>query len=350
MTAPSVTYHIAAVDPVTHKEQVVALWVNGFDALSEMQAGDKLAWTHQHNPAGSGLMCLMHASSSETAVGVQSLGHRRWFAGATAYDSVILGDFVVDKAHRSLGPAMQLQRAALQISEHQFSFAYGFPNKKSEPVLQRIGVEKLGAAVRYARVIRSTRFLRDKLPAWLLPVVAPVLDAGLAAYDAVFAALNKGAAQGEWLTRFDDRFDRLWQQRGLDDYVMSDRSAAVLNWRYSQQGVTPQIFAVSEHGELLGYVVVMLRESVVVVSDFLVRAPLRHNLRRVKALFLHEVRRMNFETVSLEFFGGDEVVAVLNSLHFRARETHPFYFRPAQGGCDVRDNQWYVTGFDRDTH
>ena len=100
----------------------------------------------------------------------------------------LFADFTVDKAHRTVLPALMLQRALAEYAQKHFDVAYAYPNDAAVGIFSRIGYEVLGRAGRYVRVLRSADYLRRAIP--MAPVAAAVsvaADLGLNIVDRMFA-------------------------------------------------------------------------------------------------------------------------------------------------------------------
>ena len=70
--------------------------------------------------------------------------------------AAISADFAIDPGHRGLGPALPLQRAALELlAEEGLACAYGCPNPLSEPIVKRVGFENVGELTRHMKVLRT---------------------------------------------------------------------------------------------------------------------------------------------------------------------------------------------------
>jgi hypothetical protein len=189
----------------------------------------------------------------------------------------LLADLAVDRAHRSVGPALMLAREARAWTLGHLDLAYGFPNRHAEGVFKRVGYKVLGKMPRYARVLRHAGYAAKvteddlaKAPAplrsYLLrglqqPAVAAL--AGLAA-DAAFLAL--GAAEGlgaasrlklESVARPDDRFDRLWAAAHASYLVVAQRTSHFLDWRFPPgDNLTFLVASTRRTGEPRAYAVV----------------------------------------------------------------------------------------------
>jgi hypothetical protein len=102
-------------------------------------------------------------------VGVSSAFPRRLHLGNRRIDAWVLGDFCVAKAHRSLGPAVTLQRAAFDAVERgEVGAFYDFPSRTMIGVYRRMGVSTGGDLVRLVRPLRIDRAMDERIPSRVL--------------------------------------------------------------------------------------------------------------------------------------------------------------------------------------
>ena len=101
---------------------------------------------------------------------------------------------------------------------------------------------------------------------------------------------------------------------------------------------------------LAGYVIYYLRQNVVHISDILAETP-----RRVQEVllpaFLRFVRKGKYDSVSVLFFGGKEMLDSLGQFHFKRREDKRNIVALAEKELDqaVFDPlNWYFLGADND--
>jgi len=281
---------------------------------------------------------------------VQGFVPRRFWMGERETIAAVMADFVVVPAHRSLGPALKLMRTGIELGKARFSFSYGTPNEKSLAIVRRAGLETIGVFTRYTKVLRSESYWRRRIPSWLTPVAAALVDLGILAVD-----LGRGWLRGNpfhWAERVDFgvEFDRIWQMRSVHR-VYGDRSCGTLAWRYpagSGQGAWRISLASSAGGDVLGYVVWRLRNGTVMVNDFLV-VESGASQRTFLHSFSQYVRRFAVDRVSVEFYGASDVVEALRDCGFAPREQSSIV-RASQQGGDVSLSQAsaYMTSFDRD--
>jgi hypothetical protein len=326
---------------------LLALWANSFEWLRGEAARKKLEHFYLRNPVGAGPVFLLRHNASETDVGVQTLVSRRFFVDGRTLMAGTMADYAVDPAHRSLGPALQLLKASIAASKSSLAFVYGLPNRKAEPILRRAGLEPVLEMGRYAAPLRSRTYLASRLPGTLLAPASLVADVALAVVDRLRAA--RLAAGVRWVDPDDADIEAIWQGALHSGLLLSDRSAALLHWRFDAKDAGGRRIDVARDdrdGSVLGYVVWSLHNDVAVVSDFLCASP-RRDTARLFAAFRCRARRAGAVSISLEYCGCAEVAAQLGTAGLQWRESNPVF--AVQHAALPPPSAWYLTGFDRDT-
>src|ERR1700722_3995111 len=92
----------------TDREEMVELLQRN---LTDLAHAARFEWFYRRNPAGPSYSWFAVDEAAGRAVGVASLISRAMWLGPEVAICGHVGDFAIDKAYRSLGPAVQLQRA-----------------------------------------------------------------------------------------------------------------------------------------------------------------------------------------------------------------------------------------------
>lgn len=348
-------YDVVTGSVVEDAGTVVALWSNNFAALRDGAAQRKLEHSYLTNPVGHGLLFLLRHLPTQKVVGAQCLALRRFHNDEEVSVAGTMADYTVDAGHRSLGPALQLLKSCIAGSNSTLDFVYGLPNRKAEPILRRAGLQPLMQLWRYAAPLRSGQYLRAHVPGWLLYSSAWLGDRLLAGLDWLRERRLGGKVFWQSSGADRDAVDAIWTSALASGFVISERSAEVVWWRFSgddqaaQRGDTlPLRFELareSAHGSILGYVVWYRRGDVAIVGDFLCSSP-REQTARMMAAFRRRMRALKMAAISVEC-GGGVIEAELDKAGFIKRESSPVYAVMKAGMPNI--DSWYMTGFDRDT-
>ena len=250
----------------------------------------KFAWLYREAPdlPDGVFMLAAEADGARTWVGTAGVLIRRIQVAERELRAGVLADLAVDRAHRSVGPALALAREAKAWTLGTLDLAYGFPNKLAEGVFKRVGYKVLGTMPRYARVLRhagyAAKVTEDDLsraPAplrsYLLKGLQQPAIAALAGLAADAAMLAMGAPEGigaasrlklEWSPRPDDRIDRLWAGAHASYGVVAQRTSQFLDWRFpSSDALTYAIVSARRSDEPRAYAVVELEGDTAHIRD-----------------------------------------------------------------------------------
>ena len=240
-----VRYQAGARHPLAVEGDLCRLWRENLALATSPSA--KFQWLYRDAPDAADVVFVLEATADGRAsvVGANGTAIRRYWVAGRELRAAISCDLAVDRAHRSLLPALCLVRALRDDSAARFDFVYGFPNGKAEGLLKRAGFLQLGRARRWAKVLRHARYV-DRLDpdtdgsvlARLASTFPRVATAGATTYDAVRSALTLVVTQVTASYRVesypapDDRWDALWRAARNEYDVVGARSAAFLRWRF----------------------------------------------------------------------------------------------------------------------
>lgn len=371
------TYTAERIRPEEHLQTLARLWR---DNLADGQASDDLAtqrmrWFLEENPAGAPRTWLGLHGPEREVIGSASFYPRTTYVAGQPLLAGILGDFAVDKAHRIAGAAMAIQRGlAVGAREAGAELLYGFPNRASFPIFQRAGYTKIGEAMVWVKPLTAAYKLRElaaaspeerretahlvvgraaeraraalpgerwralwegSLPLWIEDRVVDAIDtpdhplvrAGLRAADAALSARDgalllaqRRRVDGEISRRADERFDELWS-RAARRYIVGERSAAYLNWRYATfKTADYRFFCVTDRsdGRLIGYAVYTLQGNKVVIAD-LFCDDLDASFDLVVLKLSERMRREGHDALGLIYVGASSFGERLRALGFFQR-------------------------------
>jgi hypothetical protein len=341
-------YTVARADVASAEETLVRLWAANLKARRE-----KYGWFYRHNPGGPTAAFLLRTDTEGGAtVGCAGAGIRRFHAASGPLRGALLVDFAVHREHRSLLPALRLQRAMSEWARDNADFAYGFPSASAEGVFRRLGYRE-GSIRRYLRILRHGPYVARLLgsgPA--VRVLAAALDAGSSLSER-FRRRGE-TTRLEWSLEPDARSDRLWETARAAYPIIGDRSAPFLRWRFAEQPGPRVRFATMVEpasGEVRGYAAVADDQGGVArLEDFL--APGMDDLGRLLQALVAELRRQGFRAVETEFAGSRWVAETLAAQGFVARDARPVMIAPGpswRAGAPLDLDDWYLTAADSDT-
>ena len=211
-------------------------------------------WLYIDNPAGEAWAWL--AWDHDKTVGTAAVFPRRMLVDGKLVLCGQVGGFAVDASHRSLGPAVLLQRATFgPVDSGALTFCYDCPpNDRGMATFDRLGMRPNCEIARYALPLRSDAFLEKRLgkSIWVKPVVA---TANLLLDIRTRSRISQGLEIDALPGGFGDEFSELDRRVSSSGTIRASRSADLLNWRFRKNATAdPQVFVARRAGELLGFV------------------------------------------------------------------------------------------------
>ena len=292
-----------------HRGALVRLWSENLPHHERVGqvARERLQWLYDDNPAGPPRTLLALHVEQNQIIGCGSTLRRRMWALGRMIDTGMPCDFAVTKKHRVGGAAIGIQRALVDGSNAAgLAFLCGSPNKKSLPIVKRVGYHVIGDAHAWVKPLRSAYKLRAYLKHPLLAQLAgPVVDLALRSLDLVRVPPRR-AWVGELVDRADDRFDGLWDRARERYMIMGEKTSAFLNWRYG--GFTTEryrMFALTakDGGALAGFVVFYTRPDGKVFVVDLFAEDLQATLDQLMMGFARAMRREGHTSIYLNYVG-----------------------------------------------
>ena len=181
-----------------------------------------------------------------------------------------VGDFAVSRTHRSLGPAVLLQRATFDpVDQGKFSFCYDCPpHAAGMSTFRRLGMQPNCTVRRYALPLRVDRHV-EKLFGSAAPLPRAAANLLLRAHRRTsFPAPPKDLDVSGHVDRFGDEFTGLDEALKNPNAIRCRRNAKQLNWRYREDPLQ-QFHALTarRNGELIAFLVYCVSVDVVTIVD-----------------------------------------------------------------------------------
>ena len=363
---PPVTYRASSRRPLDVEADLCRLWRDNLGLATS--AEDKFHWLYRDAPDAADTVFVLEAVENDQArvVGANGMVRRRFWVAGRELRAVVSCDFAVDRAHRSLFPALSLLRMFREDVAARFDLAYGFPNEKAEGVLKRAGFKELGRTRRWAKVLRHAGYAtrlssrQDVLAVvrlaasrpWVARAVAAIVDVTRAAAGSLTMARGAVKYQVRSHDAPDERWDALWHA-ARDEYdVAGARTSAFLRWRFAQ---VPDIrfVTIQRRGDQ------RLRAYAVLQFDHVTGAA------HVRDLFGHHedlgglidalaplAYRAGASSLSVRYLGAPAVERLFAGRGFTLREGSRCVVLdtgPAADGAIVADaNRWHLLDVDED--
>lgn len=365
------TYRVARARPADAQADLERLWAANLQVEGGVRA--KFEWLYRDAPLAPDTVFLLH-TGDEPAVGTAGVGVRAMQLGDHDVRAGLLADLAVDRAHRSVGPALALVREAKAWAGSEFALLYGFPNRLAEGVFKRVGYQALGQIARYARPLRHADYagrLEEKdlasAPAaarpWLLKAARTPAVAALAGVAIDLAKLARGvpaavAATGrlrhDVAAAPDPRFDALWARARGEYTIVAARTARFLAWRFPARAERRWHLAIDRSsGALRAYAVVDVQDGVAHVRDLFGH---RDDVLAVLDRLPLALYRAGASSISLRYLGAAWLADAIVARGFALRQADRMIAVaagtavPREGTPSVLDaGAWHLTDADEDT-
>jgi hypothetical protein len=314
--------------------------------------GRRFDWLYLQNPHGPARVWVATESDSGRGLGAAAAFPRRLFVRGSVHPGYILGDFCIDQHHRSLGLALQLQRACLEeLVSTPADIAFDFPSDRMMAIYRRMQISSAGQIVRWAKPIRANRSIANH-------VKSRTLVGALAAPVNVLLQLRDLAcfSVGGWAIVDQDglcngEFTQLARSVGSRYGFCVERSAEYLNWRYLHHPlVRHEILTARRDGKLMGYVVFShtnVDAKIVDLFGFSDTAMWNALVARVVTL----VRNRGVVTLSLPALSASPWTGLLQGWGFHPREAAPLVVYPHASAEAPAEGpaHWFLTDGDRES-
>lgn len=254
---------IRPVSLADDRQEMLDLMNRNFEGNQDL----RFDWRHLDNPAGVCLAWLGYDPSTS--------GGRQPVAMVTVFPRIMradgktmlagqVGGFAVDPTHRSLGPALQLQRVTFEpVDSGKLDFCYDCPpHDRGMSTFVRLGMQPDCEVYRYAFPLR----VDENVTHWFGPGLwtRPITALGNIALRLRRQRRGDSGLEVEpFYGLFGDEFDALDGAVPSSNIVRLTRNASELNWRYrgdpAQRNYPAtngyQAFVARRAGELQGFAV-----------------------------------------------------------------------------------------------
>jgi hypothetical protein len=299
-------YSIVPGDPQQHKDEVLALGYRNLPPAVQGAREARYAKYFEDSPLGPPHFFMARDAQTDSFVGMSAIFPTQLRVFGELVPAAVAGEFAVDDGHRGLGPAVPLQRAAVNsLGEHGLACAFGYPNEHSEPITRRVGYQDLGRLTRFVKILRSRilveQYGRGRVAAGAGQVV---LDPLLSVFSRERLQRRRGF-RVERPTAFDDRFSDVWETTWRQGTITSERNPGLLNWKYEmgREGSIYSTFAlIGPDEQVAGYAVYRERNGIRHVIDIAFQ-PSQGVLDSLLAELIRDARKQGAIALSLIHLG-----------------------------------------------
>jgi hypothetical protein len=322
-------------------------------SLNPLYDKRRFQWLYCQCPFGPPRVYSAVNEESGEVIGIASVFMRCMYVNNQEYAAWVLGDFCLDPQYRSLGPALQLQRACLGILEgNQRTFCYDFPSSSMAAVYIRLGFNVTGTMLRLAKPLRVDRKVREIIrnPAaqrlvscvgnTLLKIASPKPNTG----ESFEVSFHQGPCGDEFTTVAEKQRDNFW--------ISLRRSAEYLNWRYVENPLARhEIITARRNGRLVGYIVLAQAGEDASIVDLFGAEDLRM-MRRLITEVVNLAQKHGAITLSVTINESHPWRFLFSEMGFRVRDSAPVMIIPSKTfpyKIDPQLTGWYLMQGDRDS-
>ncbi|MEO1201573.1 MAG: hypothetical protein AAFX10_02620 [Pseudomonadota bacterium] len=347
MTAPKLS--VRRVDPDVERAAIQRLLT---EHLPDGAADSRFEAMYLANPRGKALVWLAETPEGK-AVGTSAAFPRLFHVSGRELVGLVLSDFAIDSAFRTLGPAISLLKATLgPVENDEYAFALDFPSESMLAVYKRLKWTELDRVSRFVRPLRLSPAIGRRYGSIAATVVGRPLDGLLAVRDAAEARSAGYSASARSMDSVGaaDVADTI--RKG--SAVFGDRGHQYLAWRY-QDGLrfSYTLLVLESDDEQLGYAVLQHGGAgPVTIVEF--ESPDEVAVRSaLMAAVARWSRRRGADGVQASALPGTAWHSMLAAAGFKAREesTGPVvYSKKDAPWCDLitDSGSWWMTDGDRD--
>jgi len=345
-------YNVSTTNFDINRENILDLWRHNLNHTDEK----RFEWLYEKNSLGNPRIFLIK-DDRDNLVGMNGLLSRSFYVNGKIIEASQAIDLLVDRKHRTVGPAIQLHRELLgYVNANAIPFVYGFSLKSAALVLRRLGYGMLGSQERWVKPLKSKQLLERYFKFKpILVTISFIVDWGMKLFWHE-AKLRKGKNTIISIDcEFDERFDGLWQRGFGQFFAVGERNSNYLHWRFSENPSKKfQVFSLSgRDGEMLGYVIYSTSTNGVVNIADLFYSDYK-SLTELLREFVIQQKKVERSSINFSFLGPKKLKNILRKQGFikRQEDSNILLYINANKNTIISDNleaeNWYITEADRD--
>ena len=307
--------------------------------LRDFPHAKRFDWLYNRNPVGRGRSWFACQQGTDKVVGVASVFPRALWLGEAVKICGQVGDFAVDSDHRSLGPALALQRATLEpVDQGSFAFCYDCPpHEQGMATFRRLKIEKSCDMHRYALPLRIEGWLQRVL-GLRGPLSVPIALAGNWALKSLMRSSPRsdGVDISFHAGSFGEEFSSLDEEvGGSENTIRGRRRSEDLNWRYREDPLNDyRVLVARSAGRLLGFVIYTVSQHAAHIVDVFGKPSPNVALCLLEAA-VEDARREGVQSVNVLLSDGNDD-GFLQKAHFKHRSSAERVVAYATPGSEAR--------------
>jgi len=321
--------------------------------LTVLSSDSRFNWLYESNANGRARVWLAYSAADGAVIGMAGAFPRRICIRNREEMAWVLGDFCIGDQYRSLGPALQLQRACLSVLETtQAAFCYDFPSASMLAVYTRLGLSEAGKMVRLAKPLRVDRKVKEIIKNPAAQRFVASVGNRLLKIPLPKAATDETLELSVYTQRFGEEFTAFAKEQRGKFGICLQRSADYLNWRYSNNPFAHhEIVTARRNGRLAGYVVWTQTNEDASIVDLFGEENAGMFKRLVGEIVARALKR-GVVTLSVLINESHPWRSLFTEMGFRPRDSCPVVIIPSKTFPHKIDPQltgWYLMQGDRDS-
>lgn len=318
-------YETRTADLMLERPVILGLWAGAL--RGQLSREDKLRMHYADCPWGQPLVEMLE--NDGVPVGVVAIQPRPMEQHQRSISAGLLMDFAVAPSHRSVGPALKLQRSILARGDARFDLVYGMPNDSARALSERAGMQPVGAMTRFVRVVNYGHYFEPHMPRMLASTLGRLVDAGLSILHRSRNLFGAGKAV-TWMEEPCGEIDDLWKTSDTGSCVLAARDSRRLRWRFASdvaRRVGYLLIRDRAKGQLEGWFACDMAHDALRVVDYWTRNATRGTHRALIDALAAAAAAIGCASVSIELLAPDVVLQSWLVAGFVARESRPVLCR-----------------------
>ena len=310
---------IIRIDPLDYKDSIIKLWEKNLPDTPK----SRFNWM-ERNPEGPSVWYVAR-DEKRGVIGTISIMPRVVLINCRKYLAGIVGDLTIDKAFRTLGPALNLLKTVLfKQSEMGFDFLYTYPNTDALKITIFAGFKKLSVIKRLVKPLNVRNKLEENFSSQLVNITYPIINGFLKILSKeTYMKKNEMLMEEDQSTLSEfsiNQFGILLEEQ-LD--TIGRRNYKYIKWKYfdnPQYSFRIFIYTHSPGKSIQGYIICTILDNTVHIFDILAKSKQLYKL--MLGQFIKRMRELKYSSISI------------NINH----DNPMFYFFKYFGFIDRRDN------------
>ncbi len=316
-------YDTRIADPTSDREAILGIWSGALEGASPRD--EKYRAHYLECPWGNPTVELLEHDG--VPVGVAAVQPRSMTQCGKRVEAGLLMDFAVAAAHRSVGPALRLQRSLLSRCDESCQLVYGLPNANARVLSARAGMIKLGDMTRFVKVLRYGRYMALYVPARFASRAGRFVDAVMFVLN--WARLGgTGRRVATWVQDVDPELDELWTRTREIPWLLAPRDTSWLRWQLrSGGGRQVRLVLVRNHagGRLEGWFACERTDDALKVVDYWTENAAHGPSRALLNALIRAAASAGCASISVELLVPKAVSSAWISAGFTERDSRPVF-------------------------